>query len=83
MPAEEGQMPFAKCASHRARDRLFAALYGRKPQAYWSVRRSTAYGVYQLTEEEMTRIKGRVKGITFLRGDTSDLMRCWTHFGAG
>lgn len=68
-------MPFARCSSHRARHRLFRALR-RIPNAYWSPQRPCLHGIYEITDAERETVKG-VKGVTVIRGDTSDLMRCW------
>jgi len=67
---------FVKCASHRARERLFNAL-GRQMVGYWSTTRNTFHGVYAINDSELPKAR-TVKGITKCRGDTSDLAKCWT-----
>jgi len=69
------KMILARCGSHRARARLFSRL-GRKPQGYYSFRRSFFHGLYEITADEVAKIKG-VTGVTIYRGDQSDLLMTW------
>lgn len=73
-------MIYIRFASHRARDYALRTL-DRKPQAYWSLRRSSGKGIYAVTEAELETI--RTKGgqhaqhFTQLRAPYDDLGECW------
>jgi len=56
---------FVRCASHRARMRLFNAL-GRKAQSYYSDYRDFPYGIYLVNANEVYTARA-VKGVTKLR----------------
>ena len=66
---------FVKCASRRARERLFRAM-GRALVAYWSWDRPALHGYYEVADDELPKASA-VKGVTKYCGDTSDLARCW------
>lgn len=60
--------------SHRARQKAFERI--PKRLGFYSLRRSTGKGVYEVTEAERAQLAG-IKGVTRFRpGD--DLMRCWS-----
>lgn len=72
-------MPFIRFGSHRARMYGLQAL-PRKPQAYWSFKRDTGPGgVYEVTEEEIARMRASSHHARFtrLRGPYDDLRECW------
>lgn len=71
-------MPFIKFTSHRSRDYALQCL-DRKPPAYFSYKRETGRGVYELTHQEIATIRthSRAGGFTLLRGPYDDLMQCW------
>ena len=69
-------MPFARCNSHRSRKRLESAL-GRKPQSFYSWDRACKGGFLEITTEEVKAVRA-IKGITIVRGDTSDFLKCLT-----
>jgi len=63
-----------KCASHRARGKLYA-LVGPDREELCSVRRSTYKGVVRIPR----RYEAKAKAITGVSGyrDGDDLFRCW------
>lgn len=71
-------MPFVKFTSHRARDYGLRAL-DRKPTAYFSLNRDTGKGVYEVTEEEIAKMRDSSSHAHFtrLRAPHTDLMQCW------
>ena len=72
-------MPFIRFSSHRARSYGLRAL-DRHPQAYFSFHRKTGPGgVYEVTAEEIARMKARLghARFTVLRAPYSDLIQCW------
>ena len=70
-------MHYARCNSHRARERLFAAL-GRKPDAYYSFRIGDHRGIYLIEETEIILARS-VKGVTIIqKPERYNFMKCWT-----
>lgn len=63
-----------RCNSHRARHKAFRAITPRI--GFWSLRRNTSKGVYEVSNPEYEHVKD-IKGITRFK-DGDDLMRCWT-----
>ena len=70
-------MPYIRFSSHRAREYGLRAL-DRRPLSYYSWKRKTGPGgVYELTEEEIAKLRGeRLVRFTRLRGPYDDLLRC-------
>ena len=68
-----------RCASHKARARLFGAI-GRKPQAYWHWQKGSVYGVYEVSDVELPLARS-VKGVSHIRGETSSWLICWNMSG--
>ena len=66
---------FIRIQSHRKRERILRIL-GKKKQQYFSFRRSTGYGVIEITQEEKEQIKD-VEGFTVMREPYDDLLKCW------
>ena len=65
-----------RCASHRARARLFAAM-GRQPQGYWHWEKAGKYGVYGVSAAELPAAQV-LNGVSRVRGDTSEWLLCWS-----
>lgn len=66
---------FVMFQSHRQRQNGLEAI-GRKPQGYWSLKRKTHKGVYDVTPEE-AEIMRAYADFTVLRGPYDDLLQCW------
>ncbi len=64
-----------RCASHRARARLFGVLR-RQPQGFWHWEKPSRYGVYGVTAAELPAARA-VKGVSRVRGDASEWLLCW------
>ena len=64
-----------RCASHRARARLFSALR-RQPQSYWHWAKPGRYGVYGVSATELPAARA-VKGVSRVRGEASEWSPCW------
>ena len=64
-----------RCASHRARKRLFGAIR-REPQGYWHWEKPSRYGVYEVSAAELS-VARAVKGVLRVRGDTAEWSHCW------
>lgn len=65
---------YIKFLSHRQRDRAIAFL-GRR-RSYCSFRRSTGYGVFYLSDEEIFLLRKRGVKFTKLRGPFDDIFPC-------
>lgn len=81
--AQENQMHYAQCNSHRARKRLLLAL-GREPQSYFTMNRDSNgrfrlpnhKGIYEIKEDEISLARS-VKGISIVRNpEKYDFMKC-------
>ncbi len=68
-----------RCASHRARARLFSALR-RQPQGFWHWEKPGRYGVYGVSAAELPAARA-VRGVSRVRGDTSEWLSCWNTGG--
>ena len=64
-----------RCASHRARKRLFGALR-RQPQGFWHWAKPSGYGVYEVSATELSAARA-VKGVSRVRDDASKWLLCW------
>lgn len=64
-----------RCASHRARARLFSALR-RQPQSFWHWDQGSNYGVYRVSAAELP-VARAVKGVSHVRGDAAEWSPCW------
>lgn len=71
---EHGADVLVRCASHRARQRLFARI-GRRPMAMWHPYRTSVYGCFRISEDELPRAR-TAKGVSRVRGDVSDWIDC-------
>ncbi len=70
-PTDNVGVRTVRCASHRARERLFSAL-GRKPQNWVSLSEPQCYGVYEVADDDEMRKAVAVKGITKHRPKNPD-----------
>ena len=68
-----------RCASHRARARLFGVLR-RQPQGFWHWEKPGGYGVYGISAAELPAARA-VKGVSRVRGDPSEWLSCWNTGG--
>jgi hypothetical protein len=68
-------MPFARCNSHRSRQKLEDILE-RKPISFYSWHRACTGGYLKISVGEID-IARTIKGITIVRGDTTDFLPCW------
>ena len=68
-----------RCASHKARARLFAAIR-RNPQGFWHWEKPGSYGVYEVSAAELPTARA-VAGVARVRGDTSGWLSCWNTGG--
>jgi hypothetical protein len=69
---------FIKFTSHRSRDTAKDIL-GDLGQGYYSLKRETGKGVYDLSPKQIARIDGQhLVHFTALRGPYDDLLLCWS-----
>ena len=68
-----------RCVSHRARARLFSALH-REPPGFWHWTKPSGCGVYEVSAVELPGARA-VKGVSRVRGDTSEWLSCWNTGG--
>ena len=73
-PRHKPTTHLVRCASHRARRRLFGVLR-RQPQGFWHWEKPGRYGVYEVSAAELPATRA-VKGVTRVRGDTSEWLNC-------
>ena len=65
-----------KCASHRARNKLFALVGRENATGYYSLHRETGKGAYRIPVEHEAAAKS-ITGVAGMR-DGDDLMRTWS-----